>query len=292
MALPTVDELPEPPQRLVDEKDAFVTKGDEWNLALYLWSYQIQALVAAMVAAYTADNYNATSTTSLAIGTGSKVFAIQTQKIFQVGQFAIAASNADPANYMYGQVTAHNATTGSLTINVSYTGGSGTKTDWRIALSGPRKQDDRTRRVLAAAESSTSPTAALITDTNGDWTFPVANGQTYRVQIIGTYQTAATATGGRLAIAAVSGATGTINGYMAGGINHNAAATALAMAIGALPAELVTTGVTTINTPTHIIADFVFVCTGSGSLEIRWGTEVGSSAAQLNAGSLLLVDPL
>jgi hypothetical protein len=87
--------------------------------------------------ATSAPGTSATSTTSTLIGTGSKTFTIQTGKLFQVGGWVIVASQATPANYMHGQVTAHNSGTGSLTVNVTSIGGSGTLTDWLISLSGP-----------------------------------------------------------------------------------------------------------------------------------------------------------
>ena len=92
------------------------------------------AAAASASSALNAPGTNATSTTSLAIGTGSKAFTIQTGKAYVVGQTLVAASAADPANYMTGQVTAHNSGTGALTILVSQTGGSGTKTDWVISM--------------------------------------------------------------------------------------------------------------------------------------------------------------
>jgi hypothetical protein len=53
---------------------------------------------------------------------------------FSVGEYVIAASSANPANYMSGQITAYTGT--SMTVNVTVVGGSGTHTDWNILLSG------------------------------------------------------------------------------------------------------------------------------------------------------------
>lgn len=95
------------------------------------------ALASAQAAANSALNApatNATSTTSLAIGTGSKTFTIQTGKAFSIGQTMVAASAANPNNQMVGVVTAHNSGTGSITINVSNVGGSGTFADWTLSL--------------------------------------------------------------------------------------------------------------------------------------------------------------
>lgn len=97
---------------------------------------------AAAISAATAAGYgnalSGTSTTSLAIGTGAKSFAASTGKQWGVGQFLLAASAANPANYMHGQVTSYDSGTGALVLNVLDVGGSGTKADWTITLSAPK----------------------------------------------------------------------------------------------------------------------------------------------------------
>lgn len=92
---------------------------------------------ASAASAVLAPGSSATSTTSVTIGTGAKAFTIQTGKQFAIGQFVIAARTSAPENWMFGQVSAHNSGTGALTIAVEDTNGSGTFTDWTIALSGP-----------------------------------------------------------------------------------------------------------------------------------------------------------
>jgi len=77
-----------------------------------------------------------TSTSSIAIGTGSKTFTTQAGKQFAAGQFVLVLSDADPTNYMHGQVTSYSGTT--LVVNVTNVGGSGTHTDWSISVSGSR----------------------------------------------------------------------------------------------------------------------------------------------------------
>ena len=93
--------------------------------------------IAAIIAApdYAAALHG-TSTTSLAIGTGAKTFTTQTGKQFAAGQYVIAVSDANAANYMFGAVTGYAGT--SLEINVISIGGSGTFADWTINLSGAR----------------------------------------------------------------------------------------------------------------------------------------------------------
>jgi hypothetical protein len=82
----------------------------------------------------TGPGYQATSATSLTIGTGAKVFTTQAGLAYTVGARARAASNATPTNWMEGLVTAYSGT--SLTVNVDLTNGSGSAADWNINLSG------------------------------------------------------------------------------------------------------------------------------------------------------------
>jgi hypothetical protein len=82
----------------------------------------------------TGPGYQATSATSLTIGTGAKVFTTQAGLAYTVGARARAASNATPTNWMEGLVSAYSGT--SLTVNVDLTNGSGSAADWNINLSG------------------------------------------------------------------------------------------------------------------------------------------------------------
>jgi hypothetical protein len=85
----------------------------------------------------TGAGYKAASATSLTIGAGPQTFATQTGLAYTVGARARASSNANSTNYMEGLVTAYNPVTGSLTINVTRVGGSGsTAADWNINLAG------------------------------------------------------------------------------------------------------------------------------------------------------------
>lgn len=77
-----------------------------------------------------------TSTTSLAIGTGSKTFTTQAGLPIAAGQFLVIPSAANAANYMFGAVTSYSGTT--LIVNVTVVGGSGTFADWSFVASGPQ----------------------------------------------------------------------------------------------------------------------------------------------------------
>jgi hypothetical protein len=92
------------------------------------------AAASAASAAALAGAFVGTSTTSLAIGTGSKTFTTQTGEQYTAGIFMTAVSAANGANFMFGQVTSYSGTT--LVLNVSQTGGSGTFADWNLSMTG------------------------------------------------------------------------------------------------------------------------------------------------------------
>ena len=96
------------------------------------------AAASATSAANAAAGWSGTSSTSVAIGTGSKSFTASSGKLWVVGVLLQIASNATPTNYMHGTVTAYNSGTGALTVNVLDVGGSGTLADWNITLAGTR----------------------------------------------------------------------------------------------------------------------------------------------------------
>lgn len=128
MPLPT---LPTPPSR--DDPANFSARADAFLAALPVFGDAANSLEQSLQMVATTG----TSTTSLAIGTGSKTLTTQAGKAWVVGAFVYIASSASVANLMFGQITAYNSATGSLTVNVlSYTG-SGTLAAWSIGLSAP-----------------------------------------------------------------------------------------------------------------------------------------------------------
>jgi hypothetical protein len=127
-------------------------------------------------------NYNATSSSSVAVGTGSKSFTVETGKLLQVGQWVIVASSASPTNYMIGQVTAYNSGTGALTVNVSYTSGSGTIASWIVALVAAPNTNVNPRAITAGATTGTiTPDSAnadeyIVIGATGGLTFAAPSG--------------------------------------------------------------------------------------------------------------------
>lgn len=89
------------------------------------------AIEAAQAAAAVA--INGTSSTSIAISTGSKNFTVLAGHSWSVGTWLMIASRASPSTHWFvAQVTAYNATL--LTVSVHSFGGSGSRADWDISI--------------------------------------------------------------------------------------------------------------------------------------------------------------
>lgn len=126
----------------------------------------------AATSATQAQNYvlglSGNSTSSVAIGTGSKSFTANTGKLWANGQFITLASNANSANYMHGTVTSYNAGSGALVVNVLDIGGSGTLNDWNIAITGTQGPQGPSG---AGNVSSVFGRTGVVVATSGDYTF-------------------------------------------------------------------------------------------------------------------------
>jgi hypothetical protein len=122
--------LPTPPTR--SDPDNFAVRADAFMVALLTFTTEANALAAAM----NLNATNGTSSTSVAIGTGSKSFTADTGKSWQPGMYLLIADTAAPStNSMMGQVTSYNSGSGALVVNVVNVVGSGTKTAWIISQS-------------------------------------------------------------------------------------------------------------------------------------------------------------
>lgn len=144
MTAPTITTLPDAPQRS-DAPATFVTKADallaaqaEFVSDTNAVAVYFDATVAAVELLVASAGFSATSTTSLAVGTGSKSLTIQTGRSFVVGSKVVIAETAAPqTNYMAGSVTAYNSGTGALVVTVDTIAGSGTIAAWTVSLTGP-----------------------------------------------------------------------------------------------------------------------------------------------------------
>ena len=147
-------------------------------------------------------------------------------------------------------------------------------------------------RLLSNNVSSTVVARANI----NDWSFAVTAGKSYRIEIIATYQTAATTTGGVMGFVLTGGGEGTIAGELEAKTTSTSTASDMKQSIYTINATtnttgstLTTKGVGTINQPHHIGGHLIFNCTTTGTFQVQWASEVAGSAAQLNAGSALYV---
>lgn len=126
---------------------------------------------AADAAAVVSNALNTTSSTSLAIATGTKIFTLDDDLPFQEADYIQAASDANNANYMYGQVVSKVGTT--LTTSITLIGGSGTLSDWIITKMGPRGPAGSG---LSDVVDDTSPQLGGDLDVNGNSIVSVSNG--------------------------------------------------------------------------------------------------------------------
>ena len=101
------------------------------------------------------DIYNDTSTSSAAIGTGSKTFTVSSGKPYQAGTpLRIADAAAPSTNFLDAVVTSYSGT--SLVVDVFGFAGSGTKTSWTINIGGAKTADG----TLAVSQGGTGATTA------------------------------------------------------------------------------------------------------------------------------------
>jgi len=142
---------------------------------------------ASAASASNAPGTQATSTTLLSIGTGSKPFMLQqTGKNFTVGQWVSITDSAAPSsNWMTGAITSFTSGTGSITVNVSFSSGSGSISSWVITQATATNTVPSTTgnegKPLAVNSSgasawispqSTWANWSLITANNGTFTVP------------------------------------------------------------------------------------------------------------------------
>lgn len=127
----TMTALPTPPS--TNDPTTFAAKADALLAALPNFVTEANALANGL----NFPGLLATSTSSVAIGTGSKSFTIETGKTFVAGQSIMVQYTTTPTNWMYGTVTSYNSGTGALVVNVTSVLGSGTYAVWTVSLATP-----------------------------------------------------------------------------------------------------------------------------------------------------------
>jgi hypothetical protein len=121
---------------------------------------------------HVANAYRGTSTTSNAVGTGSKTWTV-TNANSQIPAFAVgmpvrvARTAAPTTTYMQGEVTAFTASTGSTTVNVSSSLGSGTHTDWTITIGGHQTTASASPLAIADGGTGAGTAGAALTALGG-----------------------------------------------------------------------------------------------------------------------------
>lgn len=267
-----------------------------------------QAAAAAASAMAAAGTITATSTTSNTIGTGSFTFTTQANKNFFPGQFIVAASNANGANYIHGQVTSYSGTT--LVMTESDNGGSGTHADWNISASGPQG---------ASGSGAGTVTTVSVASANG-FAGTVSNPTTTPAITVSTSISGVLKGNGTAISQATAGtdyvAPGGALGTPSSGVGTNLTGTASGMTAGAVTGLSVTSGKTltatnsialvgTDNTTmtfpaasdtvvttaaTQTISNKTFVAPALGTPASCVGTNLTGTAAGLTAGAVTTIN--
>lgn len=116
-------------------------------------------------------SYSATSTTSLAIGLGTKNLTVETGKGLVVGMWIMLAYSTDPGQNMVGQLVSYNASNGALVIDASSISGSGTYANWVVSITAtPAQLPGITRVTKTSAYTLTVNDKGGLIDCSSTWT--------------------------------------------------------------------------------------------------------------------------
>jgi len=156
------------PNTFADKADAFVAWLENLDDELNQWASECNA-TAEDINSFKPELFLATSNTTITVETGAKTFTLNEEKrAFGIGNKLRIVSASDPTNvWMEGIVI--NYTNNDLTVNVGSASGSGTYSDWKIAINaGSDASSVNGFSVSQTPQSNTIPVA----DENGkldDW---------------------------------------------------------------------------------------------------------------------------
>jgi len=104
-----------------------------------------------------------TSTSSVAVGTGSKTFVMATDVAYEAGAYVLITRTSDAVTTnMYAQVTSRSGA--SLVVNVISINGSGTFTDWTLQPTGPIGATGPTGSISTLADGASSTPSLAFTN--------------------------------------------------------------------------------------------------------------------------------
>ena len=156
------------------------------------------------------------------------------------------------------------------------------------------KQDKETVITLPSVFATTATTRANV----GSMNFAVTAGKKYKIELIGSYQTVSTTTGGGVGFVLTTG-TGNITGEIRIAVSQGTTTTDLAQTLYAINSSGLTngsfinsSGVSVTNAPHKVVANFILDCITTGVLQLQFGSRFSGSSAQLNAGTTMVVTAL
>lgn len=110
------------------------------SAGFYAWSGTLTIGTSNMTLRGAGAGFLGKSASSVAVGTGTKTFTVQNRSYWTAGDPVRVFSSAGASNYVDGTVTSYSGNSGlgggTLVVNATTSGGSGTKTDWIIANTG------------------------------------------------------------------------------------------------------------------------------------------------------------
>lgn len=136
--------------------DTFASDMDAFLAWMAIYSGELQTAGSAFGLSITAS-----SSTSLAVGIGSKSLTIPADKGFIPGMEVVVAYTTTPSNRMLGTVISYDSGTGALVVDVSSVEGSGTYAAWSIGPTTLASFDGQTFTDLRLAGKITEPPVAM-----------------------------------------------------------------------------------------------------------------------------------